>query len=102
MGHRLNPEETKKIAKLAHLTLTDEEAERHTNCLKNILALFDSLDQVDAEHVCHLDMKQRITPELLREDVVSEGDERESLATICPNYDKEAQHILIPQVIDDN
>ena len=83
MGHRLNPEETKKIAKLAHLTLSDEEAIKHTQCLKNILELFDSLERADTSDICHLDIKQRMTPERLREDVVTEQEEVEALAKIC-------------------
>ena len=102
MGHRLNPEETKKIAKLAHLTLSDEEAIKHTQCLKNILELFDSLERADTSDICHLEIKQRMTPERLREDVVTEQEEVEALAKICPNFDQESQHILIPQVIDDH
>ena len=102
MGHRINPEETKKIAKLAHLTLSEEQAIKHTQCLKNILGLFASLDQVDTTDICHLDIKQRITPELLRADVVTEHKQTEALAKLCPNFDEDSQHILIPQVIEDN
>lgn len=44
---KLTQDEVKHVAKLANLTLTDEEVEKYSKQLSKILDYFDQLNQVD-------------------------------------------------------
>ncbi|MCU7959061.1 MAG: Asp-tRNA(Asn)/Glu-tRNA(Gln) amidotransferase subunit GatC [gamma proteobacterium symbiont of Bathyaustriella thionipta] len=93
----LKTSDVEKIAHLAQLSINDEEAEGLLGELSGILGLVAQMEQVDTtgvEPMAHpLHMNQR-----LRDDVVSETDQRDKLLALAPS--SEAGLILVPQVIE--
>ena len=101
MAHTMNTDEVKRVAHLARLTLSEVETEQYTNCLGNILHLFDALDNIETGDIYHLDLKHRTTPEAIRVDEVSEPNHREAIATFCDHFNPHSGHIIVPQVIEE-
>ena len=48
---KLNIEDTKEIAKLARITLSQEDEEKFTGQLNNILQYFEKLSELDTDNV---------------------------------------------------
>ena len=86
-----------KIAKLAKLQLDDSLRDDVTSKLNDFMGMIDQLQAIDAKDIppmSHpLDETQR-----LREDVVTETDQREKLQAVAPSTAE--GHYLVPQVID--
>ena len=76
--------EVEKIAHLARLHISDSEADEVTARIGDILRLIDQMQSVNTDAVeplAHpLDVVQR-----LREDEITEEDQREELQTLAPN-----------------
>ena len=93
----LNRDDVEKIAHLARLAITEEEAEAYASDLSNILTLVEEMNAVDTEGVtpmAHpLHMAQR-----LRVDEVTEVDQRERFQSNAPLT--EAGLYLVPRVIE--
>lgn len=93
----LTASDVKKIAHLARLGIEDQQIENYAKDLSSILDLMTQMGQLNTEGVvpmAHpLDQRQR-----LREDVVSETDQRQPFQTIAPQTD--AGLYLVPKVID--
>ena len=93
----LNPADVEKIAHLARLAISDQEAEGIAVDLSNILDLVEQMNAVDTQGVtpmAHpLNMSQR-----LRKDEVSESNQREVFQAIAPQT--EAGLYLVPRVIE--
>jgi aspartyl-tRNA(Asn)/glutamyl-tRNA(Gln) amidotransferase subunit C len=93
----LKSEEIAKIAWLARLGVEESEYDQYAQNLSNILAFVEQLDAVDTTGVTPLahplDAAQR-----LREDKVSESDQRENFQKIAPKT--EAGLYLVPKVIE--
>lgn len=93
----LDTSDIDKIAKLAKLKLNDELRQDVTEKLGNVIDLIDQLQLIDVDGIAPmsnpLDQKQR-----LRDDVVTETDQREKLQAIAPSTAE--GHYLVPQVID--
>ena len=93
----VSSEQVRHIAKLARIAMSDEELERLVPELNNILGWVEQLSEVNTEGVepltAVIDQKLR-----LREDVVTEGDERDAVLANAP----EAQHgfFAVPKVIE--
>ncbi len=94
----MSPNEVFRIAHLARLALSEEEAGRLTRDLSRILDLVAQMNAVDTrgvEPMAHpLDMAQR-----LREDKVAEPDQRDHFQRVAPQI--EAGLYLVPKVIDE-
>jgi aspartyl-tRNA(Asn)/glutamyl-tRNA(Gln) amidotransferase subunit C len=90
-------EQTRHIAKLARIAMTDDELERLVPELNNILGWVEQLGEVDTDGVEPLatvvDQKLR-----LRDDVVTDGNIRDKILANAP----EAQHgfFAVPKVIE--
>lgn len=86
-----------KIAHLARLEIAESDVPEYTRNLSNILSLVEQMDSVDTDDVkpmAHpLEMAQR-----LREDVVTESDQREHFQKIAPQT--ENNFYLVPKVIE--
>lgn len=86
-----------KIAHLARLELSSEEQGRITDRLNDILGLIDRLQAADTQGIAPmahpLDVSQS-----LREDVVSESNQRAAYQAIAPAT--EAGLYLVPKVIE--
>jgi aspartyl-tRNA(Asn)/glutamyl-tRNA(Gln) amidotransferase subunit C len=85
------------IAHLARLAIAEDDIPVYTRNLSNILDLvaqMNAVDTSDVEPMAHpLDMAQR-----LREDVVTETNQREKFQAIAPSV--EAGLYLVPKVIE--
>ena len=87
----------RKMAKLSRLHLTDEEIPYFQNALNRILVLEDKLKEVDTTGV--EPMYHSIETTLyLREDEVTESNERELMQSIAPQI--MAGLYLVPKVIE--
>lgn len=93
----LTPEDVKKVAHLSRLEITDEQLAPLTKDLSNILDLVDQLNQADTSDISPLAHSHDLT-QRLREDKVTETDQREALMQNAPL--KEADLFLVPQVIE--
>jgi aspartyl-tRNA(Asn)/glutamyl-tRNA(Gln) amidotransferase subunit C len=90
-------DQVRHIAKLARIAMSDEEIERLTPELNNILGWVEQLGEVDTNGVepltAVIDQKLR-----LRDDVVTEGNIRDEILANAPD----AQHgfFAVPKVIE--
>lgn len=93
----LEKSDVEKIAHLARLAIDENTIPDYARDLNNILNLVEQMSAVNTESVspmAHpLDAHQR-----LREDVVTETDQRELFQSIAP--ETEAGVYLVPQVIE--
>ena len=89
--------EVDKIAQLAKLAVDDTNRMQLHEDLSRILGLFDELAAINTDHLSPmghpLDRVQR-----LREDTVTESDERDLLQAGAPTTDD--GHYLVPKVIE--
>ena len=93
----LTPEEVIKIANLARLQIKSEEVEQYAEDLSSIIKLVEQMNFIDTKDIqpmAHpLDATQR-----LREDKVTEENQRDKFQTIAPTAEKGLY--LVPKVID--
>jgi len=93
----LTPEEVKKIALLARLSIKEENIEQYSQDLSSIFGLVEQMDAADTTDIKPMahpqDAMQR-----LREDVVTETNQREKLMQNAPL--KEKGLFLVPKVLD--
>ncbi|PPD32096.1 MAG: Asp-tRNA(Asn)/Glu-tRNA(Gln) amidotransferase GatCAB subunit C [Methylomonas sp.] len=93
----LSASDVKKIAHLARLGIDEQQIEHYAKDLSSMLDLMTQMGQTNTDGVvpmAHpLDQMQR-----LRDDVVSETDQRDHFQTIAPQT--EAGLYLVPKVID--
>lgn len=93
----LDVDEVKKIAYLARLKIEEADIPGYVSNLSDILDLVEQMNAVDTEGVTPmshpLDAVQR-----LREDVVTESNQREQFQAIAPKT--EDGLYLVPQVIE--
>jgi aspartyl-tRNA(Asn)/glutamyl-tRNA(Gln) amidotransferase subunit C len=93
----LDADDVKKIAYLARLKIDDADIPSYVSNLTNILDLVEEMSSVDTEGVLPMshpmDAVQR-----LREDVVTETDQRDDFQKIAPKT--EDGLYLVPQVIE--
>jgi aspartyl-tRNA(Asn)/glutamyl-tRNA(Gln) amidotransferase subunit C len=93
----LDADQVRRVATLARLAVADAELPIYADELSNILNLVDQLTAADTsavEPMAHpFNMVQR-----LREDVVTESNQREIFQSIAPQV--EGGHYLVPRVIE--
>jgi len=93
----LTLEDVKRVAHLARIAIDDNEASAVLAQLRGVFQLIEQMRAVDTrgiEPMSHaLDVVQR-----LREDAVTESDQRESFQAIAPQV--EAGLYLVPKVIE--
>jgi len=93
----LSLEEISRIADLARLELTANEAAALQQQLNDILAMVDQMTVVDTEGIEPMSHPQQLM-QRLREDVATEGDQRECFQSAAPQV--EDGLYLVPRVID--
>ncbi len=93
----LTLEDINKIAHLARLGLSDDEKNRYTESLNNILGLIDELQAVNTTGIEPLAHALEVT-QPLRTDVVSEQNQREAYQKIAPATQDGLY--LVPKVIE--
>jgi len=93
----VTPTDVAQVAQLARLKIQDTALEDVTERFGRILDLVNELHNVDTHNVEPMsnphDMVQR-----LRDDIVTETDQRETLLAVAPQ--SEAGYFLVPKVID--
>lgn len=93
----INTQNIENIANLARLHLDKEEEAEVTDSIVSILALIDQMQSVDTDNVEPLAHATNAS-QRLRDDVVTETDQRDALQTIAPSVDKGL--FLVPKVIE--
>jgi aspartyl-tRNA(Asn)/glutamyl-tRNA(Gln) amidotransferase subunit C len=97
----MNLEDVKRIAHLSHLSLSDQEAEASLAQLQKVFQLVEQMQAVNTdgiEPLAHPIEQIMKIAQPLREDVVTEGDQRAEYLKNAP-----AQHdglFLVPKVIE--
>jgi len=93
----LSVDEVRRIAQLARIGVSDAEARAVQAQLNDIFELIGKMQKVDTEGVEPMshgqDLKLR-----LREDVVTESDQREQFLSLAP--EREQGLYLVPKVIE--
>jgi len=92
--------ESKDIATIAHLArlhLSEPEKLEALDSINNILALIDQMQSVDTAQVQPLAHAFE-TSQRLREDVVTETDNREALLSLAPKAERGL--FLVPKVLE--
>ncbi|MDH4456483.1 MAG: Asp-tRNA(Asn)/Glu-tRNA(Gln) amidotransferase subunit GatC [Candidatus Methylopumilus sp.] len=93
----LNSADIKRIAHLARIEVSDTEAEATLTKLTGILGLIEQMQAVDTKGIVPMSHSQDVT-QRLREDVVTETNQRELFQSIAPAV-KEGLY-LVPKVIE--
>jgi aspartyl-tRNA(Asn)/glutamyl-tRNA(Gln) amidotransferase subunit C len=93
----LSHDDVRKIAHLARLAVSDADVDAYARNLTSILDFVEQMESVDTDHVTPMAHPQD-TAQRLRDDVVSEADQRERFQAIAPAVD--AGLYLVPRVIE--
>lgn len=93
----IGPEDIKKIAHLARLQVTENEAQKLCHDIGNILSLVDQLQNAKTEGVEPM-ANPMDAVQILRTDVVTESNKRDKLQSIAPLV--EDGLYLVPRVIE--
>lgn len=89
--------EVKRIAHLARIEVTEQEAIAYLEKLSGIFALIEEMQAVDTQGVTPMSHAQDVMLRL-RADIVTETDQHELFQSIAPQV--EAGLYLVPQVLD--
>ena len=93
----LNSADIKRIAHLARIEISDTEAEATLTKLTGILGLIEQMQAVDTKGIVPMSHSQDLI-QRLREDVVTETNQRELFQSIAPAV-KDGLY-LVPKVIE--
>ncbi|MGB4066279.1 MAG: Asp-tRNA(Asn)/Glu-tRNA(Gln) amidotransferase subunit GatC [Azonexus sp.] len=93
----LTLEQVKRIAHLARIEISDDEALTTQGHLNGIFQLIEEMQAVDTRGVEPMAHAQDVS-QRLREDAVTEGDRRAAYQAVAP--DVEAGLYLVPKVIE--
>jgi aspartyl-tRNA(Asn)/glutamyl-tRNA(Gln) amidotransferase subunit C len=93
----LTIDDVKKVARLARLAVSEQEAQIAHAQLSNIFGLIAEMQAVDTTGIAPMSHAQDVT-QRLREDKVTEDNQRELFQSIAPQV--EAGLYLVPQVIE--
>lgn len=93
----LNLEDIKRIAHLARIEVSDNEAQETLNKLSGILGLIEQMQAVDTTGIAPMSHSQDVT-QRLREDVVTQTNQRALFQSIAPATQDGLY--LVPKVIE--
>ena len=93
----LSVSDVKRIADLAYIEIDEDEAKETLIQLSGIFNLIETMQAVDTSAVEPMSHAQSVT-QRLREDAVTETDQRELYQSIAPQV--ETGLYLVPQVIE--
>jgi aspartyl-tRNA(Asn)/glutamyl-tRNA(Gln) amidotransferase subunit C len=93
----LSIEDVTKVARLARLAMTPVELENAQNQLNSIFNLIADMQAVDTSGIDPMSHAQDLS-QRLREDVVSESNQREAFQAIAPQVENGLY--LVPQVLE--
>jgi aspartyl-tRNA(Asn)/glutamyl-tRNA(Gln) amidotransferase subunit C len=89
--------DVKRIARLARIALTEQESETILGQLQGIFALIEQMQAVDTNGIEPMSHAQDVMLRL-REDQVTEPDQRELFQSVAPEVDRGLY--LVPKVIE--
>jgi len=87
----------KRVARLARLAVSEEEANRMTGELNGILGFVEQLSEVNVEGVEPMTSVTPITMKK-REDAVTDGDKADDIVANAPASDR--NFFLVPKVVE--
>jgi aspartyl-tRNA(Asn)/glutamyl-tRNA(Gln) amidotransferase subunit C len=93
----LTSEEVRRIAELARIGISDAEARTIQAELNNIFEMIGRMQKVDTEGIAPMTHAQGVALRL-REDKVTESDQRERFQAIAPQVEQGLY--LVPKVIE--
>ena len=93
----IDKQDVQKIAHLARLALTEDDAGQYQHSLSSVLALVEQMQSVNTDGVEPLSNPLEMT-QRLRDDVVTEKNRRDDFLANAPQT--EAGLFLVPKVID--
>lgn len=93
----LSLDDVKKVARLARLAIPEAELNAAHAQMTNIFGLIEEMQAVDTRGIEPMAHAQELG-QRLREDVVSEGDQRELFQSVAPQVERGLY--LVPQVIE--
>ncbi|MEO9654776.1 Asp-tRNA(Asn)/Glu-tRNA(Gln) amidotransferase subunit GatC [Marinomonas sp.] len=93
----IDKQDVQKIAHLARLALSEDDAEQYQQSLSSVLSLVEQMQSVDTDGVEPLSNPLEST-QRLRDDVVTEENRRDDFLANAPL--SEAGLFLVPKVID--
>jgi aspartyl-tRNA(Asn)/glutamyl-tRNA(Gln) amidotransferase subunit C len=93
----LNLADVEKVARLARLAMNDQELQAAQSQLNDIFVLIAEMQAVDTAGIKPMSHAQDVA-QRLREDKVTEPDQRENFQTIAPQVENGLY--LVPQVIE--
>lgn len=93
----LDVTDVKRIAHLARIEVDDAEAQTYLQQLSGILDLIEEMQAVDTAGITPMSHSQDVV-QRLREDVVTEPDQRECFQSIAPAVENGLY--LVPKVIE--
>ncbi len=96
----LTPEEVRRVGFLARLALTDDETDRLTHHLNDLLHQFAHLQELDTEDVPPTSHAVPVES-VLREDAARPSLPRDAVLAGGPQVDPDAGGFVVPQVIGD-
>ncbi|EHS52871.1 Aspartyl/glutamyl-tRNA(Asn/Gln) amidotransferase subunit C [Rhizobium sp. PDO1-076] len=87
----------KRVARLARIAVSEEEAERMTGELNGILGFVEQLSEVD---VTGIEPMTSVTPMAMkkRHDVVTDGDKADAIVANAPQTDR--NFFMVPKVVE--
>jgi aspartyl-tRNA(Asn)/glutamyl-tRNA(Gln) amidotransferase subunit C len=93
----IGPDELKKIATLSRLKLEEQDVEKLSQDINNILSLVDQLQKADTQNIEPMANPLDAT-QTLRQDIVTEHNQREAFQAVAPAT--EDGLYLVPKVIE--
>ena len=94
----LTPQEVRQVSVLARLNLADDEAERLTYHLNDLLIQFEALQGLDTEGVAPTSHAVPIKA-LLRDDEIEPSLSQESVMKLSKHVDELLGGFIVPQVL---
>jgi aspartyl-tRNA(Asn)/glutamyl-tRNA(Gln) amidotransferase subunit C len=87
----------KRVARLARIAVTEEDAQRMTGELNGILGFVEQLSEVNVDGV---EPMTSVTPMAMkkRTDVVTDGNKADDIVANAPNEDR--NFFLVPKVVE--
>jgi len=94
---QLKPEDVQQLARLAQLAVDDREGQEILNQLNQVFGLIEKMQSVDTAGIEPMSHPQP-DPARLREDQITETDQREKFQQVAPRVDNGLY--LVPKVIE--
>ncbi|MFA6422046.1 MAG: Asp-tRNA(Asn)/Glu-tRNA(Gln) amidotransferase subunit GatC [Candidatus Buchananbacteria bacterium] len=94
---KLSIEEVEHIAKLARLSLTQEEKEKYSNQLSNILEYMEKLQSVDTQNIEPTSQVTGLTSVMREDEIIESGIEKDLVE--CAPAHKDG-YVAIPKIFE--